>query len=318
MKKLTIEYRNSVFSLPRDAVLSGLAGANELAMRVLLAVTADHRLCDDLDSFQKELCARFDCTPSALAKAIAYWEEKGVWHSDEPSAAPEEKPKKKELISSELPTYSESEAAAVLEKSDDLPCVIDMCQQIVGKIMTPAEISIVVGLYDHLRLEGEYIVNLFGYCRKLGKTSVRYIEKTALSLSDEGIDTVTALNEYIKRRESLSEKMTQLCSKMGIGGRALSTKEKKTFEEWITSYDYDLIEKAYDITVDNTGKNALPYMNKVLQNWSDAGLKTLADVEASLASYQQKKATAEQNQAAFETDEFFEAALKRSFQGLKN
>ena len=49
-------------------------------------------------------------------------------------------------------------------------------------------------------------------------------------------------------------------------------------------------------------------MAKILDNWHLAGIKTVEDVEKSLTEYKQKQKI---SMSTFDTDDFFEAALKR-------
>ncbi len=104
----------------------------------------------------------------------------------------------------------------------------------------------------------------------------------------------------------------------GLKNRALIAKEKNMVEKWVASMQYDrsVIEKAYEVTVSNTQKASMDYANAVLENWYKAGLKTLSDVEASIAEYQKTKEKGGESQPAgtsFDTEDFFAAALRRSY-----
>ena len=223
---------------------------------------------------------------------------------------------------SSLPTYTESQCADVINASSDLADVMAMCQQIVGKIFTSADVSVIVTMYDHLGLSGEYIVTLFSYCCGRGKKSLRYIERTALNLFDEGIDNADALNGYIKRKDELEDNLQQIRKLIGAGARELTAKEKKFFSCWLDEWRFsmDVITRAYEITVDKINEPSVSYMNKILENWNNSGLTTIEAVEASLENYKKKKAEASHGvetvngtETGFQTDEFFEAALRRSY-----
>ena len=73
-------------------------------------------------------------------------------------------------------------------------------------------------------------------------------------------------------------------------------------------YSIEIIEKAYEVTADATGKGALPYANSILERWNAAGLRTLEEIEV---SYKQNNKTAKNNDGLTD-DFFFEAAVKRS------
>ncbi|MBQ4043297.1 MAG: DnaD domain protein [Clostridia bacterium] len=322
MKKLKIEYGSSVFSLPRENLMTALSQANEFNLKVLLLCASDDAMRLDYDACCASLCKRLDCTPTALEKAMKFWRDAGVMSSVEASgiaAAPAPvqaaaEPAAKPRASPTLPSYSEGAAADVIEKSPELADIIGMCQQLAGKLFTPAETAIIVGMFDHLRLDGEYIVTLFAYCKDNGKTSLRYIEKTALSLYDEGVDNTEALKAYIKRRECRDDSLSKIRTLIGAGARQFTSKEKKAFECWLDewNFDIDVITRAYEVTVDKIQEPSVPYMNRVLENWHKAGLNTLEAVEASLETYKKSKAEAASQNSGFETDEFFEAALRRS------
>ena len=317
MKKLKIEYGDSVFALPREKLNIVLASASEFNLKVLILAASDDALRADYDNACTELCRRLDCTKSALSRAFEFWRQAGVMSAvdcDETAQAAVQESGKKHLQSESLPEYTEGETADIIEKNTELSGIIDMCQQIVEKMFTPAEVQIIVGLYDHLGLDGEYIGLLFAHCNKSGKRSLRYIEKTALSLYDEGIDTASTLEDYIKRRERLDENLGRLRSLIGAGSRQLTSREKKLFECWLNEWklDTDVITRAYEVTVDRLGEYKLAYMNRVLENWHKDGLLTIDAVEASIEEYQKNKSESQKNKSGFETDEYFEAALARS------
>jgi DnaD/phage-associated family protein len=93
-----------------------------------------------------------------------------------------------------------------------------------------------------------------------------------------------------------------------MGMRELSKKESEKIDMWLKAdISEELIRKAYDITVDKTGKASFVYASKIIENWISAGYKTLADVENSEANH--KNAI---EKSSFDVDDFFKAALERS------
>ncbi len=324
MSLLKIEWGNSILSLPKEGLLKFLNDAGGFELKVLILAAADDSIRNDFSQNRVELCKKLDCTDSALEKALNFWKTAGIITiSDEaPQKAPEplpepDKPAKKTLQASSLPHYSESECADIISASKDLPDIIDMCQQLLGKIFTSADVEVLVALCDHLNLSPDYICCLVKYCADNGKKSLRYIERTALSLFDEGICTGDALNDYLRRKEKLNDSLTQIRKMTNSAGRELTTKEKKLFTCWLEEWKFDIevITKAWEVTVDKINEPNVSYMNKVLENWHNSGLLTAADVDASLEAYKKKKeASQPQGQSSgFQTDEIMEAILKRSY-----
>ena len=77
------------------------------------------------------------------------------------------------------------------------------------------------------------------------------------------------------------------------------------------------------MTVTATGDASLPYTNSILERWNAEGLKTAEEIDASIereseARAKQKGAKTKAQESgtlgnSFDTDDYFEAALKRSF-----
>ena len=340
--RLKFEWGERIISLPRDVLMSALPDAEGFELKVLIAIAANDELRGDPAALESTLCQVLSCTKSRLEKALRFWLDAGVisetqspssgysapvtaknvGQDNDQSAKDAENSGKpsKPLLSGTLPHYSESECADVISASAELPNVIDLCQQILGKIFTSADVEIIVALCDHLNLSPDYIVCLVKYCADNGKKSLRYIEKTALSLFDEGISTGSEFNEYLKRKEKLADALTQIRKMTGSAGRDLTTKEKKTFSCWLEEwkFDIDVVTKAWEVTIDKIGEPKITYMNKVLENWHNSGFVTAADVDASLEAYKKKKSEAavlsSGKTSGFQTDEIMEAILKRSCQ----
>ena len=153
------------------------------------------------------------------------------------------------------------------------------------------DVSVIVTLYDYLGLGGDYIATLIAYLKQNGKKSLRYIERTALSLFDEGVDTLDALNAYIKHKEDSAENFSKIRRLIGASSRELTSREKKAFACWLDEwgFEFDVINRAYEITVDKINEPSVAYMNRVLENWHNSGLNTLEAVEVSLEAYKKSR-----------------------------
>lgn len=87
---------------------------------------------------------------------------------------------------------------------------------------------------------------------------------------------------------------------------------------WISfGYDVEIVRMAYEITVNATNEPSLNYANAILERWNADGLRTVEEIQNYLAEAKAKKegkaaAKAELGNS-FDTDDFFEAALRRSF-----
>lgn len=224
-----------------------------------------------------------------------------------------------------LPHYTSAELADLLEARKEASEYLKECQTIWGKMFNVLEHNIILGLTDYLGLEWDYVLTLLAFSvgeqDKRGiKRSLRYVENTAFGLYDEGVTDLPALQEKLRRMEQMEEVEGQLRRMFGMGERALTPTEKKKFSAWLYEYKYgmDIITRAFEVTVDTKGSPNLKYMDAILANWNRDGLRTLGDIEAAEATFQARKADknlkkAPDGEGSFNTDDFFAAAVRRSF-----
>ncbi len=219
--------------------------------------------------------------------------------------------------------YSTDELARVLSGGIS-PCFVDEAQKALGKMFSAGEVGKLVGLVDQLGFEEEAVLAILSYCVRLGKKSLSYAEKIAVSFHDEDIldtDAVHAQIDCLEKKNTAAEKVRSL---FGFGGRALSATEKKLFGKWCVDwgFDMDIITRAYELTVDTIQTPTPKYTDAILTKWHDAGLCTLREVEAFIADDRAKKQALDKSvdrkgkSAAknSEIDDWFEERLKA---GLK-
>ena len=320
--KYNINYGSRVASFPED-VIDRLSTAGHDELKVLLCLCARQG-----EASAEELASLSGCSEDEVREAISFWRGAGILQVQkeseskggkvtekepcEQSQKPQDNKKSDVLLKreDELPKYTSMELADILESRQDTVTLIDECQRIFGKVFNVREINILIGLADYLGLDCEYIMMLLTYCISIGKKSLHYAEKTAFSLYDAGISDAEKLSEELKRRERATEIESKIRSLFGIGARAFTTKEKKLISAWVNDMKYsaDVIEKAYEVTADATGGGSIPYANSVLERWNAAGWRTLEEIEE---SYKQGD-SAKIIDGSFNTDAFFDAAVKRS------
>ena len=124
------------------------------------------------------------------------------------------------------------------------------------------------------------------------------------------------MDEAIRVAEAMHTFEGEVRTLFGMKSRALTTKESKMLSAWISfGYGIDVVRLAYEMTVSATNEPSVPYANAILERWHADGLRTLAEIQAALEAEREKKAGGAKSEqvGSFDTDDFFEAALKRSF-----
>ncbi len=330
--KYVINYGVSVGVFPR-AALDVIKRAGEGELKVLLCLCAQEGNIDE-----KKLSKLSGVDLDGVRTALSFWRGAGVIenaeddiaktaeiadsdNSDLHSGASEKKEtfeeqkektvRKKLSRSDELPNYTSEQISNILEKRTDTATLINECQIILGKVFSLHEINVLIGLVDYLTLDYEYIMILLTYCVSIGKKTLHFAEKLAFSLYDAGICTPSELSEELRKRELAASNEGKIRSLFGIGARAFTTNEKKYMQSWIAEmgFDTDIIAKAYEITVDTTAKPSMKYTNAILERWYAEGLNTLEKIED---SYKKDANSKTQGNSTFETDSFFDAAVRRA------
>ncbi|MBP1556522.1 MAG: DnaD domain protein, partial [Oscillospiraceae bacterium] len=175
-------------------------------------------------------------------------------------------------------------------------------QEILKKPLTSADMDVLAALYTFYGLSAHYILSLVDYCATICKRGMAYAEKVAVSWMNDGVDDsiVDKHIDTLMRRHS-NEGMVR--REFGINDRSLTTKEKEFIARWFDEFGFDIamIKLAFEITVDRTGKTAFNYLNKILQNWQEKGIKTPDDVKQESENYA-KQSNQSSEPAAAEID----------------
>ena len=301
---------------PTDGLWNALRAADESDLRVLLALLA---LGGDSPENASLLCEELSITKADYKASLKYWKGAGALS---PSAKKTNKDTEQSTLTpahrggklegkTELPTYTSAELTALMEQRQNTASYIHEANQILGQMCNTHETGILVALVDYLGFEEAAVLILLSHMVSRGKTSLRYIEKFAFALHDEGITKATHLEEKLKAVEESEQLENQIRALFGMTGRALTTKEKNYLAAWIgkMGYDLEVIRMAYEITVDSTQKPTPAYANSILERWYTDGLRTPDEIRAHMDASKSKKT----REGSFKTDEFFEAALQRSF-----
>ena len=213
---------------------------------------------------------------SRLSCAMATLRQLGLWSAE----------KNAHIMAGERPNYSERD---VLEAGDFDNSFRSLCgevQRLMGRNLNTEELKILLGFVRYLGLPADVISVLICYCKdrarqrgNLRSPSLRTIEKEAYAWAERGIDTMEEAAAFIQAQNMKNTRMSKLMAMLQIRGRALTAAEERYAASWLDmGFDDEAIAMAYERTCLNTGGLSWAYMNKILQRWNEAGLKTAEDV----------------------------------------
>lgn len=287
---------DGIITMPKE-ILQQVKNASEAELKVLIYFFAIPDT--DVPTAAREL----NLTVAQVEKAAAFWRGAGIFvESDTP----------KKQVASDTSAYRNYDSASIadaIKNSNEFSMVCRVASDKLEKILTKNDHSSLLYLYDFVRIPAPMICGIIEDCCANGKKSLQYIFKKAVALYDDGIDTYEKFEAYLAHREEINSKIGKLRRLCGMGDRALTSKESKTFDCWFGEWNlpFDMVQLAYEKTVDNTGKVSVTYMNSILRRWHESGFSSVEEVNSDDKS--RKTGT----ESSFEGDEFIEAALNRGF-----
>lgn len=350
--KIEFDYENGTAAFP-SAAAERVGRASDTAVRLLILLAANPAYAEDFNAYAEEIGKKLNRTRGELDIALSFWCGAGIAEiiegtaqDDTPaddgqtanggggllqageavtakqtdgsikdaaaSAAAGGRRSSKLMRAAGIPEYTSEELADMLEKNSGALSFVDESQRRIGRMLNPREVSILIGLRGYLELEDEYIHILLDYCSRIEKTSMRYVETLAFGMYDEGVTDSDALAARLAERESYGLLEGRFKAMIGARGRRLTAKETRFLNRWSVEmkYDFSMIEIAYEITVDTKHEYNPAYMNGILERWYASGITEPAQAEAERS----KKKQGADFGGSFDTDEFFEAALRRSIE----
>ena len=191
------------------------------------------------------------------------------------------------FIPGERPAYSEKDVLQAMDSDGEFKLLYSEVQRLLGRNLNTEELKILLSFLHYLGLSPEVVSVLVSYCKtrarsrgSLRNPSLRTIEKEAYSWAERGIDTLEQAAAYIHTQNTRYSQLGQLMNLLQIRGRTLTQGEEKYALGWLEmGFPMEVIAQAYERTCLNTGGLNWYYMNKILNRWNEAGLKTLEQIK---------------------------------------
>lgn len=189
----------------------------------------------------------------------------------------------------EPPAYRQDEVAGTLEENGEFRRLTAEVERKLGKRLTTADLSALLGLYDYLGLPADVIYLLVCHCAertaaRLGpgrKPTLRQIEREGYAWARRGIDTQAAAAEHLRRCARQQGALPAFMRALQLGDRPPSSSEEKYLLQWLEwGFSPEAAALAYDKTVLKCHEFKWSYCNGILRRWHEAGLHTVDDIQA--------------------------------------
>ena len=174
-----------------------------------------------------------------------------------------------------------------LKENEDVAQLIYICEQYLGKTLTPTDTRKILFFYDELKMSMDLIDFLIQYCVGRGHKSMRYIETVAMAWSKEGITTVEMAKDSTSR---YGRDYFTILKAMGITNRNPVDSEIVMMDTWLKDYGFsmDMIQEACSRTIMQTGQPSFQYAHKILTGWFKKGALTPEAVHALDVQHQKR------------------------------
>lgn len=190
--------------------------------------------------------------------------------------------------------YTANEISSFNEKSEVVEFMY-IAQKLLGKTLSASDVNTLLYFYDVLGFDSDLIVYLLEYAISNNHRQMRYIEKTAISWANEGIDTV---DKAKASTELYSSRCYPVLKAFGISGRNPGAGEKALIVKWTDSYGFpmDIVLDACNRTMNTIHQPSFEYADSILTKWKEKGIRTLSDVKLLDGEHQKNKAAYKKNQ----------------------
>lgn len=288
---------SSAFTVPCAVVEKHIKLATDLQLRVLLCVLKDIR--DPISPVR--IAATLGAHESEVEDCLLYWSQNGVLVGETPAKAEKENsPIKKDVLPSRVDV-----ATRGLE-DPKVAMLLREAQLRFGRNLKTNESAVLVWMYDDLGLNVSVILLLLQYAASQKKCNITFMQKTAQSWYDAGVETVTDAEKIIA--ESVVKKLAwnRVCGIFGIEKRNPSETEEKLSALWTDEWKLEdgLLKLAYDVCVDTKSKFSFAYTSKIIENWHKNGCKTEADAREYIAKNKKESNLKKGSFAAYDLDAF--------------
>ena len=156
-------------------------------------------------------------------------------------------------------------------------------------VMSPSWYNDIDLWFKKYGFDEQVMIALFRYCFERSALHRNYIQAVADAWHKSNIKTWTDLDLYYQKQEKLNVIKKSISKKLGLN-RSLTQYEEAYIEKWTVDFGFslDIIELALKKTTSKSNFS-FDYINKILCDWNDRGLKSVSDVQKFLVEQKNKQ-----------------------------
>lgn len=255
---------SSSFPFPNDVADKYLKLCKAEHLKVLIYIMRNLATTPSVE----EIAQNTDVSAFDVKEALLFWADTGILIAE---TTPQ---KEKAPVVTKSPKPSRDDVIKRGLEDEKLRYLLNQTQVLFSRNLKTNEVEILGWIYDDLGFDVSLILYLIQYAKEVNKANVSFIEKTAAKWADNGIETVTDAEAYIKETVVKDQAWKRVCIIFGIEKRNPSEKELSNAVKWINEWKVpnEKLKEAYDICVDAKSKFIFSYTAKIINGWySDDG-----------------------------------------------
>ncbi len=187
----------------------------------------------------------------------------------------------------ERASYSLNQLAQFSE-DETVQEILFVAERYLGHRLNDTETQMILYWLDKLEFSQDMIEYLIEHCVARNHTSVRYMDKIALSWAKSGIRTLTDAKQASDLHSSV---VCAVQKAFGISNRALAGVELDYVNKWSKEMGFsdEIIALACQKTILSIHQISFEYADSILQSWKRQNARTLNDIRLLDAQYQEAK-----------------------------
>lgn len=269
-----------------------------------------------------------------VSDGLEFWVQRGIILKSDGDMAPSNQMQPAQIIQASptisaakkvalerAPDFAPAEIAATVRGNNKADYLFKRCESLYGRALKHNEQRSLMLIIEDVGMPVEVALVMIEYCFSIDKATPSYMRKVALEWTEREIDTIEKAEKRIIEMKSFNTAVSRF-KRMFEVNSAFSKQQLDMINKWVNSFCFDdeIINEAYQITLNSTGKLAFSYMDKILSDWHDKGYKTLEAVNFARQKRDKKKNEESKNTASFDIDQLEELSnrkYKQSQQHIK-
>jgi DnaD/phage-associated family protein len=188
------------------------------------------------------------------------------------------------------PTRTKAVEMSSFKAQKEIKSLLFITEQYLSKTLSKSDVDAITYFYETLGMSADLIEYLVESCVENGHKSMHYIQKVALSWSDQQITT----KEQARRQSaSYNKNCYAVLRAFGIHSRGPAASEIAYIQKWTDElgFSIDLVQEACNRTISAIHQPSFEYADSILTNWHKKQVRHLKDLSDIDSAFQKERAS---------------------------